>query len=114
MREEVGNISWMEVFNVTTTAEVKPKFEPGDDTWWSVAFTAVKSTTIVVSLLGLLGNFLSFKAADFMPKSNSCVLMKYLAVWDSLAVVHLGLVTSLKYLFNIQTLNQIVSLMKTT
>ncbi len=109
---EIGNFLWMEVSNLSTTVDVVPNLETVEeigDSWRIGVFTAVKFATIVVSLLGLLGNFWSYKAADFMPKSNSSVLMKYLAVWDSLAVVHLGLATSLTDLFNLQTLHQIVS-----
>ncbi len=79
----------MDVFNISTTAQVDSDLEV---TFWRNLWTALKIATVLVSIGGLMGNYLSYKAADFMPRSNSSVLMKYLALWDSVAVVNLGIV----------------------
>ena len=84
---------------MTTTTNVDLSLDLDSDVmFWQNSKTAIKIVTVVVSILGLLGNLLSYKTADFMPKSNSSVLMKYLAVWDFVAVVNLGLIPSLDQL----------------
>ncbi len=83
----------MDVFNISTTteAEASRKWNEEESFWLQTCFL-VKIITIITSVLGLLGNFLSYKSANFMTKSNSSVLMKYLAVWDSAALVHLAVI----------------------
>ena len=93
----------MDVLNVSSTEQM---FSDGvQDEGYSVLrqmWTGTKVLKAVVSLLGLVGNLLSYKAAHFMPRSNSSVLMRYLAVWDSIAVVHVGLLSVPLNAFNVE------------
>ena len=83
----------MDIFSSNTTLQIGTNSESSENAaYWSGAWRIVKITTVVFSVLGLLGNFLSYKTADFMPKSNSSVLMKYLAVWDSVSVCLSGII----------------------
>ena len=100
----------MDILNVTTTAHVDDSLQVDYEVKkWRHYWAAAKVATIVVSVLGLLGNFLSYKAADFLPKSNSSVLMKYLAVWDSGTVAGIGLILSTLDLATTNVLNENVS-----
>ncbi len=51
---------------------------------------AIELAEAMMALLGILGNFLTFKAAEFLPQTNSSVLLKYLAVWDTAFAIHLA------------------------
>ena len=46
----------------------------------------------VISLIGLVLNYFCFLAADCLPESSSATLVKYLAVWDSLAAIQDGII----------------------
>ncbi len=39
----------------------------------------------LIALLGLLGNYANFKTARHIPVAKSKFLIRYLAVWDTLA-----------------------------
>ena len=49
-----------------------------------------------VGLLGVCGNYATFKSAYYMPETTSKYIMRYLAVWDSWAAVEASIN---KYLF---------------
>ena len=97
----------MEVLNVSLTKEVESALLASEAVvqLWRNARTYTMTGTLAVSLFGLLGNFLSFSVADFMPKSNSGVFMKYLALWDSMAVIHYGVLPALEFI-NLDFFNQ--------
>ncbi len=80
----------MDNLNVSTTVQTDSELDKDD--FWRSALNVVKISTLLASILGLLGNFLSYGTANFMPRSNSSVLMKYLAVWDSVAVCLTGII----------------------
>ena len=87
----------MEVLAINTTFEVANPEPDSNGLFWQHSWRVAKIVTVVVSILGLLGNFLSYQTADYMPKSNSSVFMKYLAIWDSVAVLHYGVVPAFEY-----------------
>ena len=62
----------------------------------------------MMALLGILGNFLTYKAAEFLPQTNSSVLLKYLAVWDAIVTAHIGCFSFLRS-FRLPLLDGIVS-----
>ena len=92
-----------EVNTTTSDYDAGSKLD-NEELFWQDAWTIVKIATVVISVLGLLGNFLSYKTADFMPKSNSSVLMKYLAVWDSVAVLYHGIIPGVLDLMHVHIL----------
>ncbi|XP_063713729.1 uncharacterized protein LOC134841629 [Symsagittifera roscoffensis] len=70
----------MNLTNVTTT-EVPVLLKL---TQWTTGTNAMRLSGFVVSVLGLVGNFLCYITANELPASNSAFLMKHLAVWDSI------------------------------
>ena len=92
----------MEKFNMTSSEEAgsstsNEEFE-GIMDWMKAGMT----------LMGLVGNSLAYNTANYLPVSNLSVLMKYLAVWDSLAAVNISLLSS-SAIFTIDIINRNVS-----
>ncbi len=52
----------------------------------------VNSFASFLALMGAIGNYLSFRSAECLPEATSKYLMKYLAVFDSLAALGISLV----------------------
>ena len=93
----------MDVLNVSaTTEEISESF-------WRTTWIGVKIATLVVCLLGLLGNLWSYRTAELMSQSNSTVLMRYLAVWDSVTVICVGIIPTVLELFPISVIHSNVS-----
>ncbi len=70
-----------ELKNITAKVDLEPDF-----LWTELKFWT-EVGTIVVAVLGVGGNTLCFFAAPNLPESTTRYLIRYLAVWDSLAVI---------------------------
>ena len=87
MSSELLNFTQKDLPNMTSTdsgVSVAPVLPFGFSLFWADASTVVIIIGVSLGVPGLLGNFLMYKAANFMPKSNNSVFMKYLAIWDSI------------------------------
>ncbi len=47
----------------------------------------VDTLALLIALLGVLSNFLCFQTATHLPEATSKYIVKYLAVWDTLAAL---------------------------
>ncbi len=83
------------VFSINESTTGLPK----SDQQVSYPVFVLENMTRVVALLGLLGNFLSFKTADFLPDATSKYIVKYLAVWDTLAALEGALIQKVFFCF---------------
>ena len=52
----------------------------------------INSFASLLALMGTIGNFLSFRSAEYLPEATSKYLMKYLAICDSLAALSISVV----------------------
>ena len=78
---------------MSTKNEISPNISSNN---CSEALRVARLIGCSLAVVGFVLNYLCFLAARCMPESSSATLMKYLAVWDSLAsfadgVLHLGL-----------------------
>ena len=53
----------------------------------SAAAAMINTFGAVVAVLGCVKNYLSFQSAAYLPEATSKYLMRYLAVWDSIAAL---------------------------
>ncbi len=65
--------------------------ENGDSSWETKSWMLML-VGVVATVFGLIGNYFCFVTAGFLPESTSANLIKYLAVWDSIAVLQDGIV----------------------
>ena len=87
-----------------------------NDTWVTTSETPdsrirekVDLAEAIVAFVGLVGNILAYNVAQFLPQTNSSVLMQYLAGWDAIMIAHLGC-WSLTRAFRIRIIDTNVSL----
>ncbi len=59
----------------------------------------IDNLTKLAALFGLLGNSLTFRTVELLPEATSKYLMKYLAVWDSMAALHGSVIRPTLYRF---------------
>ncbi len=93
MSAELFNFTQRELPNMTTTdsgVSVAPALPVQSSLFWADASTVVLIVGVSLVVPGMLGNFLMYKAANFMPKSNNSVFMKHLAIWDSVHLIGLA------------------------
>ena len=78
----------MEVFNLTENLEQHSFLEEK----WADAVLYTRVCLLAVACLGILGNYLVIITTAYLPESTTKHLIKYLAVWDALAVFQCGIV----------------------
>ena len=93
MTSEVFNFTQRDLPNMTTIdsgVSAHPALPVEFSLFWADASTVVVIIGVSLVVPGMFGNFLLYKAANFMPKSNNSVFMKYLAIWDSVYLIGLA------------------------
>ena len=81
----------MEALSAANNSTAMPNGEQ-DSGFWETGAWILTLTGVIVTALGLIGNYLCYVTAGYLPESTSAYLMKYLAVWDSIAVLQDGIV----------------------
>ena len=66
-------------------------FKNEHDEFWQSANQLARLSGMVVTVLGLIANYLSYLTAFELGQSNSANLMKHLAMWDSIALFETGI-----------------------
>ena len=61
--------------------------DQGFEEIWAALTSAIELVTLAVALFGVGGNFLCYLTAKQLPECNNTHLMRWLAVWDTIAAL---------------------------
>ena len=66
------------------------EFELDEAAFWAQLNEYTDLACAILATLGLFFNYLVFKTANHLPRSNSAYLLLHLAVWDSVSALMIG------------------------
>ena len=72
-------------FNVTEAVLEASEFQ------WDRATWVLCVCGLVITIVGVMCNYLCYRTAAYLPESTSAGLVRYLAIWDSLSAIQDGI-----------------------